>query len=102
MGGERGQGAWGNLQLPCSGNLWAGGQRALARPPPAMDAVLRRAWPRWSWNRSAGPGQGWASHPAPQEARAEGDGDGMGRGSARTLSPPFCCPPARPPGPLPH
>lgn len=83
----------GQFAAPLLGYLWAGGQRALARPPPATDAVLWRACPRWSWNRASGPGQGWASHPAPQEARA--DRMGTGRGSAWTLSPPSCRPPAR-------
>lgn len=82
----------GQFAAPLLGYLWAGGQRTLARPPPAMDAVLRWDWPRWSWNRLLGPGQGWASHPAPQEARA--DGTGMGTG-LRTDTVTSLLPPAR-------
>lgn len=82
----------GQFAAPLLGYLWAGGQRTLARPLPAMDAALRRDWPRWSWNRLLGPGQGRASHPAPQEARA--DGTGMGTG-LRTDTVTSLLPPAR-------
>lgn len=90
-----GSGARGQFAAPLLGYLRAGGQRALARPPPATDAVLRRARPRWSWESVGGAGTGLGIPPSPARGTSRWDGDGMGRGSARTLSPPSCRLPAR-------
>lgn len=49
VGGEHAQGL-GQFAAPLLRYLWAGGQRALARPPPDTDTVLWRACPPWSWN----------------------------------------------------
>lgn len=91
------------MQIPCSRYLWVGGQRALARPPPAMDAVLRHTWPRRSWDGSVVLGQGRASHPSPRgTSRRDGDETGRdGTGALHAVTSLLL--PAYPPaGPLPH
>lgn len=84
-GGRRaGSGTQADLQLPCSGTCGSGGgQRALARPPPAMDAVLRRAWPRWELESVSGVGAGPGIPPVPARGTSRRDGDGMGRDGTR-------------------
>lgn len=112
VGGERGRGPRPICSSPAQVPVGRGGASARWH-------VHRRQWtrccgapgPGGSWNRSAGLGQGRASHPSPQEARADGTGtgwdamgrDGTGWGELRVGAVTSLLPPARPPaGPLPH
>lgn len=91
MGSEgSGTRGMGQFAAPLLGYLWAGGQRALARPPPATDTVLWPARPRWSWDRSAGPGQGSGIPPSPARgtSRRDGDGTGLRMDAVTSLLPP--------------
>lgn len=88
-----GSGAWGNLQLPCSGTLGRGPARAGTSTAGNGRGAAAGLAPV-ELESVGGAGAGLGIPPSPPRGTSRRDGDGMGHGSARTLSPPSCRPPA--------